>query len=263
MQKNDSVPRSAASDFSHRNFDEKTEAPQEHTEREKQFFEELGEGILEVLPDGYGFLRAENCLPGANDVYVSPAQIRRFNLKTGDRVMGNVRPAREGEKVGGLVYVQTVNGDAPYLAIHRPNFEDLTPIYPEEKLKLETVQRELSGRIIDLIAPIGKGQRGMIVAPPKVGKTILLTKMANAITCNHKEVHLIVLLIDERPEEVTDIQRSIEGENVQIVYSTFDEEPEHHKKVTEMVLERSEAHGGAGEGSGYPAGQHYSFGACV
>ena len=223
VQKNDSVPRSAASDFSHRNFDEKTEAPQEHTEREKQFFEELGEGILEVLPDGYGFLRAENCLPGANDVYVSPAQIRRFNLKTGDRVMGNVRPAREGEKVGGLVYVQTVNGDAPYLAIHRPNFEDLTPIYPEEKLKLETVQRELSGRIIDLIAPIGKGQRGMIVA----------------ITCNHKEVHLIVLLIDERPEEVTDIQRSIEGENVQIVYSTFDEEPEHHKKVTEMVLERA------------------------
>ena len=199
----------------------------------------MGEGILEVLPDGYGFLRAENCLPGANDVYVSPAQIRRFNLKTGDRVMGNVRPAREGEKVGGLVYVQTVNGDAPYLAIHRPNFEELTPIYPEEKLKLETVQRELSGRIIDLIAPIGKGQRGMIVAPPKVGKTILLTKIANAITCNHKEVHLIVLLIDERPEEVTDIQRSIEGENVQIVYSTFDEEPEHHKKVTEMVLERA------------------------
>ena len=135
--------------------------------------------------------------------------------------------------------MQTVNGDAPFLAIRRPNFEDLTPIYPEEKLKLETEKQELSGRIIDLIAPIGKGQRGMIVAPPKVGKTILLTKMANAITKNHPEVHLIVLLIDERPEEVTDIQRSIEGENVQIVYSTFDEEPEHHKKVTEMVLERA------------------------
>ena len=239
VQKNDSVPRSAASDFSHRNFDEKTEAPQEHTEREKQFFEELGEGILEVLPDGYGFLRAENCLPGANDVYVSPAQIRRFNLKTGDRVMGNVRPAREGEKVGGLVYVQTVNGDAPYLAIHRPNFEELTPIYPEEKLKLETVQRELSGRIIDLIAPIGKGQRGMIVAPPKVGKTILLTKIANAITCNHKEVHLIVLLIDERPEEVTDIREAIQGPNVEVIYSTFDELPEHHKRVSEMVVERA------------------------
>ena len=204
-----------------------------------QEYSEMGEGILEVLPDGYGFLRAENCLPGANDVYVSPSQIRRFNLKTGDKIKGNMRPAREGEKVGGLVFVQSVNGDRPDQAICRPNFEDLTPIYPEEKLHLETTKDELSGRIIDLIAPIGKGQRGMIVAPPKVGKTILLTKLANAITKNHKEVHLIVLLIDERPEEVTDIQRSIEGENVQIVYSTFDEEPEHHKKVTEMVLERA------------------------
>lgn len=232
-------PTETASDFSQTKSDEKTEIPQENTEREKQTYDEMGEGILEVLPDGYGFLRAENCLPGINDVYVSPAQIRRFNLKTGDRVKGNIRPPREGEKVGGLIYVQTVNGDAPFLAIRRPNFEDLTPIYPDEKLKLETEKQELSGRIIDLIAPIGKGQRGMIVAPPKVGKTILLTKMANAITRNHKEVHLIVLLIDERPEEVTDIQRSIEGENVQIVYSTFDEEPEHHKKVTEMVLERA------------------------
>lgn len=232
-------PTETASDFSEEKHSAKTEIPQEQTEREKQNYEELGEGILEVLPDGYGFLRAENCLPGSNDVYVSPAQIRRFNLKTGDRVKGNIRPPREGEKVGGLIYVQTVNGDAPYLATRRPNFEDLTPIYPDEKLKLETDKNELSGRIIDLIAPIGKGQRGMIVAPPKVGKTILLTKMANAITKNHPEVHLIVLLIDERPEEVTDIQRSIEGENVQIVYSTFDEEPEHHKKVTEMVLERA------------------------
>ena len=228
-------PKVTASDFS----DDKAEIPQENTEKEKQIYEETGEGILEVLPDGYGFLRAENCLPGINDVYVSPAQIRRFNLRTGDRVKGIIRPPREGEKVGGLIYVQTVNGDAPFLAIRRPNFEDLTPIYPDEKLKLETEKEELSGRIIDLIAPIGKGQRGMIVAPPKVGKTILLTKMANAITKNHKEVHLIMLLIDERPEEVTDIQRSIEGENVQIVYSTFDEEPEHHKKVTEMVLERA------------------------
>lgn len=215
--------------------DENTEI----TQKGKQSFDETGEGILEVLPDGYGFLRAENCLPGINDIYVSHVHIRRFNLKTGDRVKGNVRPPREGEKFGGLIYVQTVNGDAPYLAIRRPNFEDLTPIYPEEKLQLETEKTELSGRIIDLIAPIGKGQRGIIVAPPKVGKTILLTKIANAITRNHKEVHLIVLLIDERPEEVTDIQRSIEGENVQIVYSTFDEEPEHHKKVTEMVLERA------------------------
>lgn len=215
--------------------------PSEPPQTKEHFIEsgEMGEGILEILPDGYGFLRAENCLPGANDVYVSPSQIRRFNLKTGDAVKGNIRPAREGEKVGGLVFVQSVNGDRPERAVHRPNFEDLTPIYPEEKLHLETERQELSGRIIDLIAPIGKGQRGMIVAPPKVGKTILLTKMANAITKNHKEVHLIVLLIDERPEEVTDIQRSIEGENVQIVYSTFDEEPEHHKKVTEMVLERA------------------------
>lgn len=232
-------PQVTAYGFSLTKNDEKTENPQENTEREKQTYDEIGEGILEVLPDGYGFLRAENCLPGINDVYVSPAQIRRFNLRTGDRVKGIIRPPREGEKVGGLIYVQTVNGDAPFLAIRRPNFEDLTPIYPDEKLKLETEKDELSGRIIDLIAPIGKGQRGMIVAPPKVGKTILLTKMANAITKNHKEVHLIILLIDERPEEVTDIQRSIEGENVQIVYSTFDEEPEHHKKVTEMVLERA------------------------
>lgn len=230
------APTETASDFSQEKHDE---IPQETTEKEKQFYEETGEGILEVLPDGYGFLRAENCLPGINDFYVSPAQIRRFNLRTGDRVKGIIRPPREGEKVGGLIYVQTVNGDAPYLASRRPNFEDLTPIYPDEKLKLETEKDELSGRIIDLIAPIGKGQRGMIVAPPKVGKTILLTKMANAITKNHPEVHLIMLLIDERPEEVTDIQRSIEGENVQIVYSTFDEEPEHHKKVTEMVLERA------------------------
>lgn len=251
VQKESTVPQVTAYGFSLKKQEEKEggEQPREARESQKeseqparewlQEYGEMGEGILEVLPDGYGFLRAENCLPGANDVYVSPSQIRRFNLKTGDAVKGNVRPAREGEKVGGLVFVQSVNGDRPDQAMRRRNFEDLTPIYPEEKLHLETTREELSGRIIDLIAPIGKGQRGMIVAPPKVGKTILLTKLANAITKNHKEVHLIVLLIDERPEEVTDIQRSIEGENVQIVYSTFDEEPEHHKKVTEMVLERA------------------------
>ncbi|WP_304508402.1 transcription termination factor Rho [Anaerotignum sp.] len=198
-----------------------------------------GEGILEVMPDGFGFLRTQNFLPGAGDIYVSPSQIRRFNLKTGDAVMGNIRTAREGEKFGALLFVKSVNGDQPDQAAKRPNFEDLTPIYPEEKLCLEVGREELSGRIIDLCAPIGKGQRGMIVAPPKVGKTVLLTQMANAITKNHKEVHLIVLLIDERPEEVTDIQRSIEGKNVEIVYSTFDEQPEHHKRVTEMVLERA------------------------
>ncbi|MFV0315112.1 MAG: transcription termination factor Rho [Anaerotignum sp.] len=198
-----------------------------------------GEGILEVMPDGFGFLRTQNFLPSSGDIYVSPSQIRRFNLKTGDAIKGNVRVARETEKFGALLFVKSVNGDQPDQAAKRPNFEDLTPIYPEEKLSFEVGKHELSGRIIDLCAPIGKGQRGMIVAPPKVGKTVLLTEMANAITKNHKEVHLIVLLIDERPEEVTDIQRSIEGENVDIVYSTFDEQPEHHKRVTEMVLERA------------------------
>lgn len=197
------------------------------------------EGILEVMADGYGFLRTENFLPGTHDIYISPSQIRRFNLKTGDSVKGNIRVAKDNEKFNALLFVKSVNGDDPEKASKRPNFEELTPIYPTEKLKLETIRTELSTRIIDLIAPIGKGQRGMIVAPPKVGKTILLTKMANSITKNHSEINLIMLLIDERPEEVTDIQRSIEGENVEIVYSTFDEQPEHHKRVAEMVLERA------------------------
>ena len=197
------------------------------------------EGILEVMADGFGVLRTENFLPGTGDIYISPSQIRRFNLKTGDAVKGNIRVAKENEKFSALLYVKGVNGDNPEKAAKRPNFEELTPIYPEEKLSLETSREELSGRIIDLISPIGKGQRGMIVAPPKVGKTILLTKMANAITHNHKDINLIMLLIDERPEEVTDIQRSIEGKNVEIVYSTFDEQPEHHKRVAEMVLERA------------------------
>lgn len=197
------------------------------------------EGILEIMADGYGFLRTENFEQGDNDIYISQSQIRRFNLRTGDNVKGITRQAREGERYGALLFVKSVNGDNPQKAVGRPVFENLTPIYPCEKLRLETTRDEISGRIIDLVAPIGKGQRGMIVAPPKVGKTILLTKMANAITKNHKEVSLIMLLIDERPEEVTDIQRSIEGDNVDIVYSTFDEKPEHHKLVAEMVLERA------------------------
>lgn len=197
------------------------------------------EGILEIMADGYGFLRTENFEQGDNDIYISQSQIRRFNLRTGDNVKGITRQAREGERYGALLYVKSVNGDNPQKAVGRPVFENLTPIYPSEKFRLETSPDEISGRIIDLVAPIGKGQRGMIVAPPKVGKTILLTKMANAITKNHSEVSLIMLLIDERPEEVTDIQRSIEGENVDIVYSTFDEKPEHHKLVAEMVLERA------------------------
>ncbi|OPZ94211.1 MAG: hypothetical protein BWY74_00736 [Firmicutes bacterium ADurb.Bin419] len=195
------------------------------------------EGVLEVLPDGYGFLRSDNYLSGPKDVYVSPSQIRRFNLKTGDKIKGKGRIPKEGEKFQALLYVQTVNGDPPEVATKRVAFEYLTPIYPDQRITLETMPRELSTRLIDLIAPIGKGQRGMIVSPPKAGKTILLKKIANAITTNYPEMELIVLLIDERPEEVTDMQRSIKGE---VIYSTFDEVPEHHIKVAEMVLERAQ-----------------------
>lgn len=195
------------------------------------------EGVLEVLPDGYGFLRSDNYLSGPKDVYVSPSQIRRFNLKTGDKIRGKGRIPKEGEKFQALLYVQTVNGDPPEVAAKRVPFEYLTPIYPDSRITLETASRELSTRLIDLIAPVGKGQRGMIVSPPKAGKTILLKKVANAITTNYPEIELIVLLIDERPEEVTDMQRSIKGE---VIYSTFDEVPEHHIKVAEMVLERAQ-----------------------
>jgi len=195
------------------------------------------EGVLEVLPDGYGFLRSDNYLSGAKDVYVSPSQIRRFNLKTGDKIKGKGRIPKDGEKFQALLYVQSVNGDSPEAAAKRIPFEQLTPIYPNERITLETTPRELSTRLIDLIAPIGKGQRGMIVSPPKAGKTILLQKIANAITTNYPDIELIVLLIDERPEEVTDMQRSIKGE---VVYSTFDKVPEHHIKVAEMVLERAQ-----------------------
>jgi transcription termination factor Rho len=195
------------------------------------------EGVLEVLPDGYGFLRSDNFLSGPKDVYVSPSQIRRFGLKTGDKVKGKGRIPKEGEKFQALLYVQSVNGDTPDIATKRIAFEHLTPIYPENRITLETTPRELSTRLIDLIAPIGKGQRGMIVSPPKAGKTILLKKIANAITTNFPDIELIVLLIDERPEEVTDMQRSIKGD---IIYSTFDKVPEHHIKVAEMVLERAQ-----------------------
>ena len=195
------------------------------------------EGVLEVLPDGYGFLRSDNFLSGTKDVYVSPSQIRRFGLKTGDKVRGKGRIPKEGEKFQALLYVQTVNGDTPDIASRRVAFEYLTPIYPEKRIILETTPREMSTRIIDLISPIGRGQRGMIVSPPKAGKTILLKKIANAITTNNPEIDLIVLLIDERPEEVTDMQRSIKGD---IIYSTFDKVPEHHIKVAEMVLERAQ-----------------------
>jgi len=195
------------------------------------------EGVLEVLPDGYGFLRSENYLSGPKDVYVSPSQIRRFGLKTGDKLRGKGRIPKEGEKFQALLFVQSINGDTPDVASKRVPFEYLTPIYPENRITLETAPREFSTRLIDLIAPIGKGQRGMIVSPPKAGKTILLKKIANSIATNYPEVELIVLLIDERPEEVTDMQRSIKGE---VIYSTFDEVPDHHIKVAEMVLERAQ-----------------------
>jgi len=195
------------------------------------------EGVLEVLPDGYGFLRSDNYLSGSKDIYVSPSQIRRFNLKTGDLIRGKGRIPKEGEKFQALLYVQTVNGDPPEVAARRIPFEKLTPIYPDERITLETDPKELSTRLIDLIAPIGKGQRGMIVSPPKAGKTILLKKIANAITANYPDIELIILLIDERPEEVTDMQRSTKAE---IIYSTFDKVPEHHIKVAEMVLERAQ-----------------------
>ena len=198
--------------------------------------DEIIEGILEVLPDGYGFLRGDNYLPSPKDVYISPIQIKRFKLNTGDKVKGISRNPKEGEKFPALIFVGEVNGEAPEKAFKRKNFDDLIPIYPEERLKLETKPNEFAMRIIDLISPIGKGQRGMIVAPPKVGKTTLLKKIANSITTNNPEVELIVLLIDERPEEVTDMKRSIKGD---VIYSTFDEVPEHHVKVAEMVLERA------------------------
>ncbi len=193
------------------------------------------EGVLDILPDGYGFLRGENYLSTSKDVYVSVIQIKRFKLDTGDIVKGISR-FREGEKFPSLIFVGEVNGEHPEKIARRKRFDELIPIYPNQKLKLETDTKEYAMRIIDLISPIGKGQRGMIVAPPKVGKTTLLKKMANSITTNNPEVELIVLLIDERPEEVTDMKRSING---QVIYSTFDELPEHHVKVAEMVLERA------------------------
>lgn len=195
------------------------------------------EGILELVDGGYGFLRFHNFLTSEHDIYVSPTQIRRFNLKTGDKILGITRRANEGEKWGALLYVKTVNGDEPGVAIRRPDFDELTPIFPNERLSLEDSTRELSMRLIDLVAPIGKGQRGLIVAPPKAGKTVLLKKVAGSIEKKYPDVELIVLLVDERPEEVTDMQRSIKGE---VIYSTFDEMPQNHVKVAEMVLARAQ-----------------------
>ena len=199
----------------------------------------IANGILEVMPDGYGFIRCENYLPGENDVYVSPSQIRRFNLKTGDILVGNIRIKTQNEKYSALLYVQSVNGYKPFDAAKRKNFEDLTPIFPNERINLETENAPLSMRMVDLLSPIGKGQRGMIVSPPKAGKTTLLKETARAVLKNNPEMEMIILLIDERPEEVTDIKEAITGDNVEVIYSTFDELPEHHKRVSEMVIERA------------------------
>lgn len=196
-------------------------------------------GILEVLPDGYGFIRCENYLPGENDVYVSPSQIRRFNLKTGDIISGNTRIKTQSEKFSALLYVSTINGMRPSEAMKRHNFEDLTPIFPNQRLRLETPGSTTAMRIVDLLSPIGKGQRGMIVSPPKAGKTTLLKEVAQSVQKREPNMHLLILLIDERPEEVTDIREAIAGPNVEVIYSTFDELPEHHKRVSEMVIERA------------------------
>lgn len=199
----------------------------------------MANGILEVMPDGYGFIRCENYLPGENDVYVSPSQIRKFNLKTGDIISGNTRVKSQQEKFSALLYVTSVNGFHPSVAQKRKNFEDLTPIFPNERIRLEHPGCSVAMRITDLVSPIGKGQRGMIVSQPKAGKTTLLKEIAKSVKISNPNMHLIILLIDERPEEVTDIKEAIEGDNVEVIYSTFDELPEHHKRVSEMVIERA------------------------
>ncbi|MDE5820804.1 MAG: transcription termination factor Rho [Lachnospiraceae bacterium] len=218
--------------------------PKKDEQQEERFPQELdsgvmANGILEVMPDGYGFIRCENYLPGENDVYVAPSQIRRFNLKTGDIVEGNTRIKTQNEKFSALLFVKKVNGLPPEIIARRMPFEDMTPIFPNERLSLETAGASVAMRIMDLMSPVGKGQRGMIVSPPKAGKTTLLKEVAKSIKRNSPDVHLIILLIDERPEEVTDIKEAIEGPNVEVIYSTFDELPEHHKRVSEMVIERA------------------------
>ncbi len=226
---------------------EKTEAEVEKVKSEEKTESNMAEldsgiaasGILEVMPDGYGFIRCENFLPGENDVYVAPSQIRRFGLKTGDIVEGNTRIKTQNEKFSALLYIKRINGYTPEVAQKRGNFEDMTPIFPDEKIKLDIPGAPVSMRIMDLISPVGKGQRGMIVSPPKAGKTTLLKSVAKCVKYSNPDMHMIILLIDERPEEVTDIREAIEGDNVEVIYSTFDETPEHHKRVSEMVIERA------------------------
>jgi transcription termination factor Rho len=221
-----------------RNKEEKTTQAEEEKTLEELDSGISAHGILEVMPDGFGFIRCENYLPGENDVYVAPSQIRRFGLKTGDILEGNTRVRTQGEKFAALLYVKSINGYTPEESSKRYNFEDMTPIFPNERLHLEMPGASVAMRVMDLISPVGKGQRGMIVSPPKAGKTTLLKDVAKSVKHNSPEVHLIILLIDERPEEVTDIKEAIEGPNVEVIYSTFDELPEHHKRVSEMVIER-------------------------
>ena len=199
----------------------------------------MASGILEVLPDGYGFIRSANYLPGDSDVYVAPSQIRRFNLKTGDVICGNTRIRSQQEKFSALLYVQSINGYPPEAAARRQNFEDMTPIFPDHRLRMERGPRDIAMRVLDLFSPIGKGQRGMIVSPPKAGKTTLLKDIARSLLANEPSMHLLIMLIDERPEEVTDIREAIVGDQVEVIYSTFDELPEHHKRVSEMGIERA------------------------
>lgn len=219
------------------NYHAQSQRGQEQPKQEQDM--PMADGILEVLSEGYGFIRCENFLPGENDVYVSPSQIRKFNLKTGDIIQGPKRMKASGEKFSALMYLESVNGKDPSVAQRRPAFESLTPIFPNERIHLEKNSATVAMRMVDLISPIGKGQRGMIVSQPKSGKTTLLKQIANAVTKNNPEMHLMILLIDERPEEVTDIKESIVGDNVEVIYSTFDELPERHKRVSEMVIERA------------------------
>ena len=218
---------------------EEMKEKKEETDIEQLDSGHTANGILEVLQDGYGFIRSENYLPGENDVYVSPSQIRRFGLKTGDIIMGNTRIKTQGEKFSALLYVSMINGLRPSEAMKRKNFEDLTPIFPNKRIRLETPGCTTAMRIVDLVSPIGKGQRGMIVSPPKAGKTTLLKEVALSVQKTEPNMHLLILLIDERPEEVTDIREAIAGPNVEVIYSTFDELPDHHKRVSEMVIARA------------------------
>ena len=232
------------------NTEKAVKEPKQNTEninekqQEDKFPSELdsgltAHGILEVMPDGYGFIRSENFLPGESDVYVAPSQIRRFGLRTGDIIEGNTRIKTMNEKFSALLYLKKINGYPPEIAARRRKFEDMTPIFPNERISLETPKASVAMRIMELMSPVGKGQRGMIVSPPKAGKTTLLKEVAKSILKNAPNMHMIILLIDERPEEVTDIKEAIEGPNVEVIYSTFDELPEHHKRVAEMVIERA------------------------